>query len=88
MVAALAIGAVTMSFKMASTATTFHYTDAVNPGVFADPDNWQPGTSPLACNTGTTKPCEISAQDEQDLQDMLDGKDNTQVLSIVSKKRN
>lgn len=87
MVAALAIAAATMSFKMASTASTFHYTDTANPGVFSDPANWQPGNSSIACGTGTTKPCEITAENEADLESKLDGKTNPQVLSIVDSRR-
>lgn len=87
MVLALVIGVATMSFKMVSTATTFHYTDTANPGVFADPDNWQPGNSPITCGAGTAKPCEISAEDPADLEAKLDGLDNDGVMDIVSSKR-
>ncbi|CDS92101.1 conserved exported hypothetical protein [Sphingobacterium sp. PM2-P1-29] len=87
MVAALAIGAVTMSFRMASTANTYHYTDTANPGVFADPANWQLGTSPEECDTGVELPCQITAENVMDLQSKLNGKDNDQVLAIVDSKR-
>ncbi|WP_298940711.1 hypothetical protein [uncultured Dysgonomonas sp.] len=85
-VVALAIAAVTMSFKMASTASTYHYTDAVNPGVFADPANWQPGTSE-ECGSGEELPCQITAENELDLQSKLSGKTNPQVMAIVDSKR-
>lgn len=87
MVAAVAIAAVTMSFKMASTASTFHYTDIANPGVFSDPANWQPGNSPITCGDGTAKPCQITAEDPADLEAKLDGLDNASVMAIVSSKR-
>ncbi|OJZ06467.1 MAG: hypothetical protein BGP15_04270 [Sphingobacterium sp. 40-24] len=87
MVLALVIGVATMSFKMASTASTYHYTGTANPGVFADPANWQPGTSPVACNTGEETPCQITAENQMDLQSKLNGKDNDEVLAIVDSKR-
>lgn len=87
MVVALAIAAVTMSFKMAGTASTFHYaSESTAAGAFANPDNWEPGTSPTNC-VGTAKPCQITAEDEADLESKLAGKTNPQVLSIVDSKR-
>ncbi len=88
MITALAIGAVTMSFKMVSTATTYHYaSESTDPGAFANPDNWEPGNSSVTCGTGNTKPCQITAEDEADLESKLDGKTNPEVLSIVDSRR-
>lgn len=86
MVLALVIGVATMSFKMASTASTYHYTGTANPGVFADPANWQPGTSE-ECGSGEELPCQITAENELDLQSKLSGKTNPQVMAIVDSKR-
>ena len=88
MVLALVIGVATMSFKLASTASTFHYaSESTAAGAYANPDNWQPGTSPKTCS-GTAKPCQMTAEDQADLESKLAGKTNTQVLAIVDSKRN
>lgn len=77
-----------MSFGLSSTATTFHYdSESTLPGAFANPNNWKEGSSPIACNTGETKPCQISAIDVDELQDMLSGKNNNDVLEIVESTR-
>lgn len=59
----------------------FHYaSDDTSEGAFANPDNWEPGTSPSTCGTGTTKPCEKTAIDQSDLESMLSGKSNQNIL--------
>lgn len=70
--------------------TVFHYaSDSTSPGAFADINNWQPGPSPSTtpCATGENKPCETNALDEQDLANMLSGKDNEEILEIVDSTR-
>ncbi|HAF34819.1 MAG TPA: hypothetical protein DHU90_00210 [Sphingobacterium sp.] len=59
----------------------FHYaSEDTSEGAFANPDNWEPGISPSACGTGTTKPCQKTAVDENDLESMLSGKSNQNIL--------
>lgn len=91
MVAALAIGAVTMSFKMADTATLWHYTsNSTAAGAFADASNWAQGAG-SSCGTSGTKPCQISvdAANQTELGEYLDGMDNNAVLAInPNSKRN
>lgn len=59
----------------------FHYvSEDTSEGAFANPDNWEPGTSPSTCGTGTTKPCEKTAIDQSDLESMLSGKSNQNIL--------
>lgn len=94
------IGVVAMSFTFVNdkkseaktetkVATIFHYaSESTSPGAFANPDNWQSGVGSVACGTGENKPCQITAEDEADLESMLDGRTNSQVLSIVDSKRN
>ncbi|PRD46917.1 hypothetical protein [Sphingobacterium haloxyli] len=70
--------------------TVFHYaSESTSPGAFADINNWEPGPSPSTtpCATGDNKPCETNALDEQDLANMLSGKDNEEVLEIVNSTR-
>lgn len=87
-IAALVIAVVTMSFEMTGRAMTFHYdSESTAPGAFADPGNWKPGGSTVECETGVTKPCEISAENAADLQNKLNGKSNQDVLSIVERTR-
>lgn len=100
MLTLLLIGVVAMSFTLVNkgkseaktevkVATLFHYaSESTSPGAFANPDNWQPGAGSVACGTGENKPCQITAEDEEDLESMLAGKNNAQVLGIVSSKRN
>lgn len=87
-IVALAIGGVTMSFKMASTATVWHYTDTENPGVFNDAANWEQGAA-SGCLPSGTKPCQISvdAANETELATYLSGMDNDDVLAINSTSR-
>ncbi|MCT1533010.1 hypothetical protein M3B46_18560 [Sphingobacterium daejeonense] len=88
MVLALVIGVATMSFKMVSTATTYHYdSESTDPGAFANTANWKPGNSPVACGTGVELPCQITAENPMDLQSKLNGKTNEQVLDIVDSRR-
>lgn len=58
-------------------------------GQFRLTSNWAegPSTAP-SCGTGTSKPCEITAEDETELAAMLNGKSNSQVLAIADNKRN
>lgn len=93
------IGVVAMSFALVNketpeakaevkVQTTFHYaSESTSPGAFANPDNWQSGGSPVACNTGEEKPCQITAEDEADLASKLSGRNNDQVLAIVDSRR-
>ncbi|WP_145328018.1 hypothetical protein [Sphingobacterium siyangense] len=88
MLAAVVIAGVTMSFKMASTSTVYHYdSESTAAGAFATVGNWQPGTSSEPCGTGEDKPCQITAENAMDLQSKLNGKTNPQVLAIVDSKR-
>lgn len=90
MVLALFIGAVAMSFKLTSNEDPKFYYDSesTSPGAFADMENWKQGDSPLSCNTGVNKPCEIIAEDDEELEEKLDGLNNSQVLAIAHTKRN
>lgn len=82
-VVALAIAAVTMSFRMAIDDQVFHYTDAVQPGNFANPANWSPGGEPGGCEEGTTLPCEITIGENESLSDVLQDKTNPEVLTMA-----
>lgn len=100
MLTLLLIGVVAMSFTLVNkekseakterkAATLFHYaSESTSPGAFANPDNWEPGAGSVACGTGENKPCQITAEDEADLESKLAGKNNTQVMGIVNNKRN
>lgn len=90
----IAIGAVTLMSMSAGVevekekvSAVFHYTDQADPGNFANPLNWSEGPSTQPCNTGATYPCEMIADNEQDLEDKLSGKNNAQVLSISDSTR-
>lgn len=86
MVAALAIGAVTMSFKMTDDSTVYHYTsNSTAAGAFANVSNWAEGDGD--CGTTGNKPCEIEVPDGSSLSDIIAGKTNAQVLSINSGSR-
>lgn len=85
------IGIITMSFALANNeskeekvelkaSTTYHYTGTENPGVFNDPANWEEGSG--ACGSTGTKPCDIEVPENSDLETMLSGKTNAQVLAI------
>lgn len=89
MVAALAIAAVTMSFKMAADPTTYHYvSNSTAAGAFATTSNWAEGESD-ECQTTGNKPCEIEVPDGSSLSTLLSGKNNAQVLAInPGSKRN
>ncbi|CAM3584870.1 hypothetical protein [Sphingobacterium prati] len=65
----------------------FHYaSEDTSPGAFADPDNWVEGTSPSTrpCGNGENKPCEKTAIDKDDLESMLVGKSNQNILDDSS----
>mgnify|MGYP006994456557 FL=1 len=81
MVAALAIAAVTMSFKMVNDSTTYHYTsNSTAPGAFATTTNWATGAG--SCVSDGNKPCDILVPDGSTLSSVLAGKTNSQVLDI------
>jgi|SRR5699024_4754293 len=86
---ALVIGIVTMSFSINSNNDlTFYYdSEDVSEGAFANPNNWEEGPSEHLCGTGETKPCEISAGSESELQQKLLGLNNESVLSISDNTR-
>ncbi|WP_312362416.1 hypothetical protein [Sphingobacterium sp.] len=88
-VVAIAIAAVTMSFKLANNSTTYHYvSNSTAPGAFATPTNWEEGESDVCATTGN-KPCEIEVPEGSSLSAELAGKNNAQVLAInPSSKRN
>lgn len=83
MVLALVIGVATMSFKLAIDEQVYHYTDAVQPGNFANPANWSPGGEPGGCEEGTTLPCEITIGENENLTDVLQGRTNPEVLTMA-----
>lgn len=61
----------------------FHYaSEDTSEGAFADPNNWAEGPSPSTrpCGNGENKPCEKSAIDKDDLESMLSGKSNQNIL--------
>ncbi|OJV54246.1 MAG: hypothetical protein BGO31_12915 [Bacteroidetes bacterium 43-16] len=73
-----------------SSTGVFHYVgNSTSPGAFANPANWAEGPAP-SNNCGTTgdKPCEITAEDQTELQAMLSGRSNTSVLTIADSRRN
>ncbi|MEN5196971.1 hypothetical protein [Sphingobacterium faecium] len=92
------IGIIAMSFTVANNvptevksevkaSTTYHYTDTENPGVFNDPANWEEGSG--SCGSIGTKPCDIEVPENTDLETMLEGKSNSEVLAInPSSRRN
>ena len=85
MIAALAIGAVTMSFKMVDTDTLWNYVGDANPGVFTDAANWDLGAAPSGtCFPNGSEPCEIEvdASDQTELNALLSTMNNAQVLQI------
>ncbi|PRD56704.1 hypothetical protein [Sphingobacterium gobiense] len=64
--------------------TVFHYVgDDTSEGAFANPDNWEEGSSPstIPCGSGQNKPCEKSATDKDELTDMLEGRSNSDILN-------
>lgn len=68
----------------------YHYkSESTVEGQFRNTANWAEGpSSSTSCGIGTTKPCEITAEDETELAAMLSGKDNAGVLAISDNKRN
>lgn len=86
MVAAVAIAAVTMSFKMADTTTAWHYT-----GTSSQPFNtaslWQQGAG-SGCGPSGAKPCQLNvdATDEQELIDYFSTVSSTDVYNMSTKK--
>lgn len=87
MVAAMVIATVTMSFKMSSSNTTWHYVGEAVPNVYNNIENWEEGESEETCTTYAPFPCEIEAASISALEDMLDGKTNLEVLDIVTGTR-
>lgn len=83
---AVAIAAVTMSFNLANTTYTWHFTGTTEfEGDYADIANWELGyASENTCVEIGTKPCEIEVRtdDEEVLEVMLNGLSNEQVLDI------
>ncbi|MBX3242291.1 MAG: hypothetical protein KIT80_14990 [Chitinophagaceae bacterium] len=88
MAAALAIAAVTMSFKMVADPTTYHYvSNSTAAGAFATVSNWAEGEGD--CGPTGNKPCDIEVPDGSSLSAELAGKNNAQVLAInPSSRRN
>jgi hypothetical protein len=73
-----------------SSSGLFHYVgNSTAAGAFANPANWAEGPSPSNnCTTNGNKPCEITAEDQTELESMLSGRSNPSVLTIVDSKRN
>jgi|SRR5690606_8387607 len=88
-VVALAIAAITMSFKLTNDSVTYHYvSNSTAPGAFATVSNWTEGQSE-ECQTTGNKPCEIEVPEGSSLSAELSGKTNAQVLAInPNSKRN
>lgn len=83
-IAAVIFAGGVMSFKtMEKKAATsyFYNSNSTAPGAFANPNNY--GTSNSGgCITNGSRPCEISVPDDSSLDDVLSGKNNTQVLNM------
>lgn len=95
MVAALAIAAVTMSFKVAekmgsAAPTTWYYiSEELDEGDFATAANWNKTNNTEACISSGERPCQISveAADQTQLASVLSGKSNSQVLSMSTQRK-
>lgn len=73
--------------EILTTSTVFHYaSESVLPGAFADPDNWEEGPTPEGkdCGGEENKPCEKMALDKNDLESILLGKSNADILNDPS----
>ena len=85
LVAALVIGGVTMSFRMALPETTWHYEGSADPNQFNIADNWTLGSAPQnTCEEQGNLPCEITvdASNESQLTNLLGGMSSQEVLDI------
>ncbi|KEQ30160.1 hypothetical protein N180_06420 [Pedobacter antarcticus 4BY] len=86
MVAALAIAAITMSFKMADTTTQWRYIGTASQP-FNDASLWEQGAG-SGCGPAGAKPCQLNvdAADEQELIDYFSTVSSTDVYNMSTKK--
>ena len=84
-IAAIMFTGTLMSFKIAEKKTAvsqFYYNSTdISEGAFSNVSNWAEGTSP-SCLTSGNKPCSMIVPDGSDLEDVISGLTNEQVLAI------
>ncbi len=72
-----------------STSKVFYYiSESTSEGQFRNITNWTEGNSSgHTCGLGDNKPCQITANDINDLASKLSGRSNAQVLLITDTNR-
>lgn len=89
---ALLTAGVTMSFKMAEERdadTAYYYnSDDMSEGAFQNVSNWTTSNSAeIGCSTSGVRPCKLIVPQNSSLVDVLESKDNQQVLDISASRK-